>query len=80
VGHESHAKWFHEPIPNSDLRLASRAGHMFHYAVPDQVADAIVALPNRRRMISGPGQRRPGDPQHLTAGAKSRIHSAAMAR
>ena len=41
VDHEGHAKWFHEQIPDSDLRLVPGAGHMVHYAVPDQVAEAI---------------------------------------
>jgi pimeloyl-ACP methyl ester carboxylesterase len=47
VDHESHAKWFQEQIPGSDLRLVPGAGHMFHYAVPDQVAEAIEAVSDR---------------------------------
>ena len=47
VDHESHAKWFHEKIPGSVLQLVPGAGHMFHYAVPDQVAEAIEAVSDR---------------------------------
>jgi pimeloyl-ACP methyl ester carboxylesterase len=47
VDHESHAKWFHDQIPGSALRLVPGAGHMFHYAVPDQVAEAIEAVSDR---------------------------------
>ena len=42
--HDSHAKWFHAAVPGSELRLIPGAGHMFHYAVPDQVAEAIEAV------------------------------------
>lgn len=41
VDHETHAVWLHETIPTSDLRLVAGAGHMVHYAAPDEVADAI---------------------------------------
>ena len=47
VDHEGHAEWFHDQIPGSDLQLVSGAGHMVHYAVPDQVADAIDAVSER---------------------------------
>ncbi len=41
VDHEDHAKWFHTQLPDSVLRLVPGTGHMFHHAVPDQVAEAI---------------------------------------
>ncbi|UEM01410.1 alpha/beta hydrolase [Skermanella rosea] len=41
VDHETHAVWLHDAIPTSDLRLVPGAGHMVHYAAPDEVADAI---------------------------------------
>jgi pimeloyl-ACP methyl ester carboxylesterase len=34
----------HQEIPHSTLRLVPNAGHMFHYAVPDQVAEAVNAV------------------------------------
>jgi pimeloyl-ACP methyl ester carboxylesterase len=64
VDPESHAEWFHDQIPGSDLQLVSGAGHMVHYAVPDQVADAIDAVSERagvpphvtRHVMSGVGR------------------------
>lgn len=47
VGHDSHAVWLHEATPDSDLRLVEGAGHMVHYAVPEQVAEAIKAVSER---------------------------------
>jgi hypothetical protein len=44
IGVDSHAVWLHGAAPGSELRLVSGAGHMFHYAVPEQVAEAIAAL------------------------------------
>jgi pimeloyl-ACP methyl ester carboxylesterase len=44
VGFESHAVGLHEELPNSDLRLIPDVGHMLHYAVPDQVAEAIESV------------------------------------
>ena len=45
--------WFHEAIPGSELRLVPDAGHMFHYAVPEQVAEAITATVTRQPMTGG---------------------------
>ena len=53
VDHDSHAGWFHAAVPSSELRLIPGAGHMFHHAVPDQVADAIAAVAARRRVSGG---------------------------
>jgi pimeloyl-ACP methyl ester carboxylesterase len=49
VGVDGHAAWFHEAIPGSELQVIPGAGHMFHYAVPDQVAAAIAAVADGRR-------------------------------
>jgi pimeloyl-ACP methyl ester carboxylesterase len=38
-----HAMRLHKDIPQSSLRLSPGVGHMLHYAVPEQVADAIEA-------------------------------------
>jgi pimeloyl-ACP methyl ester carboxylesterase len=38
-----HAIWLHEEIPHSILKLVPNVGHMLHYAVPEQVAEAIEA-------------------------------------
>ena len=54
VGVDGHAKWFHAAVPGSELRLIPGAGHMFHHAVPDQVAEAITAAADRRRVRTGP--------------------------
>jgi pimeloyl-ACP methyl ester carboxylesterase len=64
VDHEGHARWFHEQIPGSELQLVPGAGHMVHYAVPDQVADAIDGVSERagvppgvtRHVMSGVGR------------------------
>ena len=54
VGVDGHAKWFHAAVPGSELRLVPGAGHMFHHAVPDQVAEAITAVADGRRVTGGP--------------------------
>jgi pimeloyl-ACP methyl ester carboxylesterase len=38
-----HAIWLHGEIPDSILQLVPDVGHMLHYAVPEQVAEAIEA-------------------------------------
>ena len=43
------AVWFHEALPQSALELIPSTGHMFHYDVPGQVADAITALADQRQ-------------------------------
>jgi pimeloyl-ACP methyl ester carboxylesterase len=57
VDHESHAKWFQEQIPGSDLRLVPGAGHVFHYAAPDQVIEDVSS---RGRGIDGAAPTRAG--------------------
>ena len=44
---DGHAVWFHQAIPDSELRLVPDTGHMFHYAVPEQVVEAITAVAGR---------------------------------
>jgi pimeloyl-ACP methyl ester carboxylesterase len=56
-----HAVWLHDEIPHSILHLIPDVGHMLHYAVPEQVADAIEAA----------------DGQSTTAGVRSRYSAAA---
>lgn len=46
---EGHAVWFHDAIPGSELHLVPDTGHMFHYAVPEQVVAAIVATVKRQQ-------------------------------
>jgi pimeloyl-ACP methyl ester carboxylesterase len=50
---DGHAVWFHEAIPGSELRLVPDTGHMFHYAVPEQVAEAVTATVKRQPMTGG---------------------------
>jgi pimeloyl-ACP methyl ester carboxylesterase len=54
VGVDGHAGWFHQALPGSELQLIPGAGHMFHYAVPEQVADAIAAVADGRRLTGEP--------------------------
>ena len=54
VDHEDHAKWFHQQLPGSVLRLVPGAGHMVHYAVPDEVAEAVEAVSERRAGVEAP--------------------------
>ena len=39
--------WFHHKVFGSELQLVPGAGHMVHYAVPEQVAAAIRAMVER---------------------------------
>jgi pimeloyl-ACP methyl ester carboxylesterase len=43
VDHRKHAIRLHQEIEQSALRLVPGVGHMLHYAVPEQVIDAIEA-------------------------------------
>jgi pimeloyl-ACP methyl ester carboxylesterase len=54
VDHEEHARWFHEQLPDSVLWLVPGAGHMVHYAAPDEVAEAIEAVSERKRVVKAP--------------------------
>ena len=53
VSADGHAVWFHDAIPGSELRLVPDTGHMFHYAVPEQVVEAITATVQKRQMTAG---------------------------
>ena len=48
VNVDRHATWLHDQIPASMLRLIPDVGHMLHYEVPQQVADAIEAASGTR--------------------------------
>lgn len=52
VDFESHAVRLHEELPHTDLRLVPGVGHMLHYAVPDQVAEAIESVSDGRPATS----------------------------
>jgi pimeloyl-ACP methyl ester carboxylesterase len=54
VDHAGHAKWFHDQIPGSVLQLVPGAGHMVHYAVPDEVTEAIEAVSERKTLVKAP--------------------------
>jgi pimeloyl-ACP methyl ester carboxylesterase len=43
IDHRKHSVWLHQEIAQSALRLVPGVGHMLHYAVPEQVVDAIEA-------------------------------------
>jgi hypothetical protein len=43
VDHRKHAVRLHQEIAQSALRLVPSVGHMLHYAVPEQVVEAIEA-------------------------------------
>ena len=47
---DNQSAWFHDSVPGSELRLIPDAGHMVHYAVPGQVADAIGALARQAKV------------------------------
>ena len=49
VDHEDHAVWFHEHIPQSDLRLIPEVGHMMHYAAPNEVVAAIDTVSQKAK-------------------------------
>jgi pimeloyl-ACP methyl ester carboxylesterase len=50
---DRHAIWLHEEIPHSILELVPEVGHMLHYAVPEQVADAIEVAHGQSKMARG---------------------------
>jgi pimeloyl-ACP methyl ester carboxylesterase len=54
VDHRKYSVRLHEEIGQSALRLVPGAGHMLHYAVPEQVVDAIDAsFTKPTRLLSG---------------------------
>lgn len=55
VDHRRHAVRLSGEVPHSTLRLVPNTGHMIHYAVPEQVAEAIgAAAPVPSRAIDSP--------------------------
>jgi pimeloyl-ACP methyl ester carboxylesterase len=54
VGVDGHAVWFHEAIAGSEFQVIPGAGHMVHYAVPEQVAAAVAAVADGRRPSGEP--------------------------
>jgi pimeloyl-ACP methyl ester carboxylesterase len=53
---DSQAIRLHEEIPHSVLRLVPGAGHMVHYAVPDEVARAIEEVGKSATMFRRTGR------------------------
>jgi pimeloyl-ACP methyl ester carboxylesterase len=47
ANHRRHSVWLHAKVAHSDLQLVQGVGHMIHYAVPEQIADAIEAMKDR---------------------------------
>ena len=60
VDPESHARWLHEVVPGSDLRLVPDTGHMIHHAVPEMVAEAIETASARLSVHAGDVRTRSG--------------------
>jgi pimeloyl-ACP methyl ester carboxylesterase len=57
VDHRKHTVRLHEEIGQSALRLVPGVGHMLHYAVPEQVVDAIDAsFTKPTRLLSATGK------------------------
>ena len=44
VDFEHQSAWFHDAVPDSRFQLIPGAGHMLHYAAPEQVAVAIATV------------------------------------
>ena len=47
---DNQSAWFHDAVPGSELLLIPDAGHMVHYVVPGQVADAIGAVAHQAKV------------------------------
>lgn len=54
---EFHSRRLHEELPHSDLRMKESVGHMIHYACPDEIAAAILALDATAASASRPAAR-----------------------
>ena len=48
----------HAQIPHSILRLVPDVGHMLHYAVPEEVAEAIEEVGESRKRVTRPPMKR----------------------
>ena len=66
---DNQSVWFHHKVPGSELQLVPRAGHMVHYAVPEQVAAAIRAM--MERVFTGTEAKHTGKPS-MTAVSQRR--------
>jgi pimeloyl-ACP methyl ester carboxylesterase len=80
VDHRKHTVRLHGEIAHSALRLVPGVGHMLHYAVPEQVVDAIEASfinPTTQRSAAGEvGLTPPATPETI---ARGREHGAGAA-
>jgi pimeloyl-ACP methyl ester carboxylesterase len=77
VDHRKHSVRLHEEIAQSALRLVAGVGHMLHYAVPEQVVDAIEAcLRNLATLRRAAGQVEPTPSATLETIAPGREHQA----
>jgi pimeloyl-ACP methyl ester carboxylesterase len=77
VDHRKHSVRLHEEIAQSALRLVPGVGHMLHYAVPEQVVDAIEAcLRNLATLRRAAGQVEPTPSATLETIAPGREHQA----
>jgi hypothetical protein len=79
VDHRKHAVRLHQEIVQSALRLVPGVGHMFHYAVPEQVVDAIEAsFSNPTTQRSAVGEVEPTPPAIPETIARGRDHGAGV--
>ena len=53
VSHRRHAIWLSARISQSTLRLVPGVGHMVHYAVPEQIVEAIGVIADRADAARG---------------------------
>ena len=54
---DKHAKRVVADIPGSELRIVAGQGHMFHYAVPEEVASAVAKITSLGRSPVASGNR-----------------------
>ena len=64
VDADNQSVWFHHTVSGSELQLVPGAGHMVHYAVPEQVAAAIGVMV--KRALTGNEAKRTGKPSMAT--------------
>lgn len=64
VDADNQSVWFHHMVAGSELQLVPGAGHMVHYAVPEQVAAAIRAMVER--VFTGNEAKHTGKPSVAT--------------
>ena len=72
VDHRRHAVRVHQEIPRSALRLVPGVGHMLHYAVPEQIVDAIEASAERATTLrNAAGKVEPPQSEYVKKGARN---------